>query len=102
MSDRGPTGAAPPAPNGRRSLDEQLEVERDRRRRVVAALLYGAEARPQTSAPDPWSPLVAALALVIVAVFVVIIVTLIRASVPGSRPPAGHPSPTAAATAAGH
>lgn len=96
MREPGPAGVAPPPPNGHRSLDEELEVERDRRRRVVAALLYGVEARPQTSAPGPWAPLLAGLAIVIAVVLVVVIGTLLRASIPGARP-AGHPSPTATA-----
>jgi hypothetical protein len=85
--------------SGHRSLDDQLEIERDRRRRVVAALLYGAEARPQTTAPDPWAPLVAGLAVVILLVLIVGIGTLVRASFPGARPAGGHPSPTATAPA---
>jgi hypothetical protein len=80
----------------RRSLDEQLEVERDRRRRVVAALLQGAEARPATTPPGPWGPLVAGLALAMFVVLVVGVVTLIRTSLPGAHPPA-HPSPSATA-----
>lgn len=80
----------------RRSLDEQLEVERDRRRRVVAALLQGAEARPATTPPRPWGPLIAGLALAMFVVLVVGVATLIRASLPGAHPPA-HPSPSATA-----
>ena len=84
------------APNGRRSLDEQLEIERDRRRRVVAALLHGAEARPQTTAPDPWAPLLAGLAVVVAVVLIVVLGTLVRASVaPAARPsPAAPPVPS--------
>jgi len=82
----------------RRTLEEQLEIERDRRRRVVAALLSGAEARPATVPPSPWGPLAAGLTIAVAAVLVVAVVTLIRASLPGAKPaPRPHPSPTVTA-----
>jgi hypothetical protein len=90
--------APPVPPEDRRSLDEQLEVERDRRRRVVAALLYGADARPATTPPGPWAPLLAGLTVAMFVVLVVGVVVLIRAALPGGKAPAAHPSPTAIAT----
>jgi hypothetical protein len=84
----------------RLSLDDQLEVERDRRRRVVAALLYGAEARPATVPPGPWAPLLAGLAVAMFAVLAVGMGTLIRASLPGAgAAPPVHQSPAASAPA---
>ena len=83
-----------PAQASRLSLDEQLEVERDRRRRVVSALLYGAEARPATRPPGPWAPLLAGAVLAAFVVLVVCVVVLVRASFPAGRTPAAHPSPT--------
>jgi hypothetical protein len=71
-------------------------VERDRRRRLVAALLYGEEARPQTTAPGPWAPLVAGLAVAVAVMLTVSMATLIRAALPGAHPPGAQPSPTAA------
>ena len=75
-----------------RSLDELLEIERDRRRRLVAVLRYGAEARPSTVPPGPWGPLAAGVTLGLFLLLVVGVVTLIRASLPGSGTPAAHPS----------
>jgi hypothetical protein len=69
----------------RLSLDDQLEIERDRRRRVVAALVYGAEARPATVPPGPWAPLLAGLAVAMFAVLAVGLAVLIRASLPGAH-----------------
>ncbi|HEY7199705.1 MAG TPA: hypothetical protein VIC57_05820 [Candidatus Dormibacteraeota bacterium] len=86
-----------PSAEERRSLDEQLEVERDRRRRVVAALVSGADARPATTPPGPWGPLIAGLTIAAFIVLIVGVATLIRSSIPGSRP-AAHPSPTVTAT----
>jgi hypothetical protein len=66
----------------RLSLDEQLEVERDRRRRMVAALLYGAEARPATTPPRAWGPLFAGVALGLFAALGAGVGTLIRHALP--------------------
>lgn len=82
--------------NGRRSLDEQLEIERDRRRRVVSALVYGAEARPQTTTPNPWAPMLAGFVIVVAVVLIVGLGTLIRASVAPAKP---SPSPSVTAPA---
>jgi hypothetical protein len=77
-----------------RTLDEQLEVERDRRRRMVAALLYGREARPATVPPGAWAPLFAGIAVALFVVLLVAVGTLIHTAFPAARAPAAHPSPT--------
>jgi len=84
----------PLPPERRLALDEQVEIVRDRRRRVVASVLYGAEARPGTAPPGPWGPLIAGLTLAVFAVLAVGLATLIRASLPASHPAPAHPSPT--------
>jgi len=95
VQDQGPR---PPSADERRTLDEQLEVERDRRRRVVVALVSGAEARPATTPPGPWGPLVAGLTLAAFVALIVIVATLIRASLPGAKPAPPRASPTVATT----
>jgi hypothetical protein len=77
-----------------RSLDEQLEIERDRRRRVVASLLYGAEARPSTMPPGAWGPLLAGLTIAAFIALVFGVATLIRGSIGTQQTPGAHPSPT--------
>jgi hypothetical protein len=66
----------------RLSLDERIEVERDRRRRMVAAILYGAEARPATMPPRVWGPLLAGVALGLFAALAVGVGTLVRLALP--------------------
>jgi hypothetical protein len=88
-----------PAGGGRRTLDEQLEVERDRRRRVVAALLSGTEARAATTPPGPWGPLIAGATVAGFAVLIVCVVVLVRSAFVTAHPaPSVHPSPAASAT----
>lgn len=79
------------------SLEDEHEVEQDRRQRVVAALVYGDEAPPDTPVPGPWAPLLAGLAIALAVVVIVGMGTLVRASLPSGRPPPGpHPSASAA------
>jgi hypothetical protein len=66
----------------RLSLDERIEVERDRRRRMVAAILYGAEARPATMPPRAWGPAVAGVALGLFIALAVGLGTLVRLALP--------------------
>jgi hypothetical protein len=66
----------------RLSLDERLEVERDRRRRMVAAILYGAEARPATTPPRMWGPVLAGVALGLFVALAVGVGTLVRLALP--------------------
>ncbi len=90
-------GAQQPAPPERRlSLEDEHEVEMDERRRVVAALLYGAEARPGTIVPGPLAPLLAGLAIAMAVVLIVGMGTLVRGSLPGGKP---SPTPPPSATA---
>jgi hypothetical protein len=66
----------------RLSLDERFEVERDRRRRMVAAILYGAEARPATTPPRAWGPVLAGVALGLFVALAVGVGTLVRLALP--------------------
>jgi hypothetical protein len=66
----------------RLSLDERFEVERDRRRRMVAAILYGADARPATTPPRAWGPVLAGVALGLFVALAVGVGTLVRLALP--------------------
>lgn len=58
--------------------DEQLEVEADRRRRVMAAFRLGSEATPGTPNPSWIGPLAAGAAIALAIALVVGVVTLVH------------------------
>ena len=114
MSERQSHHAEPP---GRRefSTEEALEIGSDRWRRVVAAFLLGAEARPHRPALRPWRGLLGGVGLTAAIVLVVGVVGVASATLaaggaarPGPAPavavPSLTPSPvvSVAATPANH
>jgi hypothetical protein len=87
-------------PSNRRELctEEALDIESDRRRRVVAAFLLGGEARPDRpdrSALRPWRGVAGGIGLTVAAIVVVGVVAVASATLAAGG--SVTPSPTAAA-----
>lgn len=80
------------------SLEDEHEVERDDRERVVAALVYGQDASSDTPVPSAWGALLAGLAVALAAVLIVAMATLIRSALPAGKAAPG-PRPTSTITA---
>lgn len=71
------------------TLEERLEVESDRRRRVSAAFRLGSEASPASAGLSWLGPLAAGIAIAIAVALVIGVVTLARSSAgsPAATPP---------------
>ncbi|MBJ7597992.1 hypothetical protein [Candidatus Nephthysia bennettiae] len=77
------------------STDEALEIESDRRRRVVAAFLLGGEARPDRPSLRPWRGVAGGIGLTAVAIVVVGVVAVASATLAAGG--SATPTPTAPA-----
>jgi hypothetical protein len=81
-------------PEGREfTTDEALEIESDRRRRVVAAFLVGGEAGPDRPALRPWRGVLGGIGLTAAAVIVVGVVAVASATLAAGGSSAGSPAP---------
>ena len=78
------------------TTEEALEIESDRWRRVVAAFLQGAEARPDRPALRPWRGVFGGIGLTVAIVVVVGVVGVASATLAASG--SARPSPTPAVT----
>ncbi len=78
------------------TTEEALEIESDRWRRVVAAFLHGAEARPDRPALRPWRGVVGGIGLTVAIGVVVGVVGVASATLAASG--SARPSPTPAVT----
>jgi hypothetical protein len=95
MSERESPNAAPAG--GRQfTAEETLEIESDRWRRVVAAFLLGAEARPDRAVLRPWHGLVGGIGLTAAIVVLVGVIGVASATLAANS--AARPTPTASAT----
>jgi hypothetical protein len=72
------------------TTDEALEIESDRRRRVVAAFVLGAEARPDR--PRPWRGFLGGLGLAVAIALVVGVVGVARATLDAGATPKATPA----------
>jgi hypothetical protein len=81
------------------SLEDEHDVEQDRRQRVVAALMYGDDSPPDTPVPGPWGALLAGLAVAVAVCMIVGMGTLVRSSLPTGKP---SPSPRPSVVATPH
>jgi hypothetical protein len=70
------------------TLEERLEVESDRRRRVNAAFRLGSEASPGASGPGWLGPLATGIAIAIAVALVMGVITLARTTSTSSNPSA--------------
>jgi hypothetical protein len=77
------------------STEEALDIESDRRRRVVAAFLLGGEARPDRPALRPWRGVAGGIGLTVAAIVVVGVVAVASATLAAGG--SVTPRPTAAA-----
>jgi hypothetical protein len=87
-------------PSRRLTLQETLEIESDRRRRVTEAFLQGAEARLDRPSLRPWRGLAGGVALTVAIIVVVGVVGVARATLAAntaSAPSRPSPAPTVSA-----
>jgi hypothetical protein len=78
------------------STDELLDIESDRRRRVVAAFLLGGEARPDGPALRPWRGVAGGIVLTAAAIVVVGVVAAASATLAAGGSATPTPTPAAA------
>jgi hypothetical protein len=78
------------------STEEALDIESDRRRRVVAAFLLGGEARPDRPTLRPWRGVVGGVGLTAAAIVVVGVVAVASATVAAGGSATPTPPPAAA------
>jgi hypothetical protein len=76
------------------SPDEQIEVQADQRRRVVAAFVLGSEARPNRHQPRPLVPQLAGLAIALAIAVGIALTALVQQQIKGGQSPAGSRTPT--------
>jgi hypothetical protein len=74
------------------TTEEALEIESDRRRRVVAAFVLGAEARPDRPSLRPWRGFLGGVGLAVAIALVVGVVGVARATLDAGATPKATPA----------